>query len=235
MIDKTQIAVGGMNAMFNSLLDLSLLESSEFPVTPEHFYLEGLLEKLALYFELQATEHTLSFKVVETSASVYTEPLLLEHILRNLLSNAIRYTPQGKVLLGCGRLKNHTRICVIDTRIGLDNESKYKIFNAFYREKAAQQLSDKRLGLGLSIVQEIANLLELNLGVNSQLAKGACFYVDVPNGDATLIGEAQLIQKQASINKLIWVIEDDATTRYAMENYYNHGSVRLKPWHHLKK
>jgi signal transduction histidine kinase/CheY-like chemotaxis protein len=217
LIDKTQIAVDGMNTMFGSLLDLSLLESGELPVNPEHFYLQDVLEKLALDFELQAKHHALSFKVVETSACVYTDPLLLERILRNLLSNAIRYTPQGKVLLGCRRLKNLIRVCVIDTGIGLDNESKYKIFDAFYRDKAAQQLSDKGLGLGLSIVQEIANLLRLNLGVNSQRAKGACFYVDIPLGNATLIGETQLIQQQASVNKLIWVIEDDATTRYAME------------------
>jgi len=217
LIDKTQIAVDGMNTMFGSLLDLSLLESSELPVNPEHFYLQDVLEKLTVDFELQAKQHALTFRTIETSACVYTDPILLERILRNLLSNAIRYTPQGKILLGCRRLKDHIRICVIDTGIGLDHESKYKIFDAFYRDKAAQQLSDKGLGLGLSIVQEIVNLLGLNLGVNSQLAKGACFYVDIANGDATLIGEVKLIQQQASINKLIWVIEDDAATRYAMK------------------
>ncbi len=217
LIDKTQIAVDGMNTMFGSLLDLSLLESGELPVNPQHFYLQDVLEKLTLDFELQAKHHGLTFRAVETSACVYTDPLLLERILRNLLSNAIRYTPEGKVLLGCRRFKNHIRICIIDTGIGLDNEAKHKIFDAFYRDKAAQQLSDKGLGLGLSIVQEISNLLGLNLGMNSQLAKGACFYVDIPYGNATLIGEVQSIAHQASINKLIWVIEDDATTRYAME------------------
>lgn len=224
LIDKTQIAVDGMNTMFGSLLDLSLLESSEFPVHQEHFYLQDILDKLSLDFELQAKQHALSFKTVETSSCVYTDPILLERVLRNLLSNAIRYTPQGKVLLGCRRLKQHTRICVIDTGIGLDHQSKDKIFDAFYRDQAAQQLSDKGLGLGLSIVQQITTLLQLNLGVDSQLAKGACFYVDIPNGDATLIGQVQTLPQQASINKQIWVIEDDATTRYAMEKL-------LLSWH----
>jgi len=217
LIDKTLVAVDGMNTMFGSLLDLSQLESSELPVHPEHFYLQDVLDKLTVDVELQAKQHALTFRRVETSACVYTDPILLERILRNLLSNAIRYTPKGKVLLGCRRLKNHTRICVFDTGIGLDHESKYKIFDAFYRDKAAQQLSDKGLGLGLSIVQEITNLLALNLGVNSQLAKGACFYVDIAYGDPTLIGETLTIQPQAAINKRIWVIEDDATTRYAMQ------------------
>lgn len=217
LIDKTQIAVDGMNTMFGSLLDLSLLESGELPVNRQHFYLQDILEKLTLDFELQAKHHALTFRAVETSACVYTDPILLERMLRNLLSNAIRYTPQGKVLVGCRRLKNHIRICVLDTGIGLDNESKEKVFDAFYRDKAAQQLSDKGLGLGLSIVQEIANLLGLNLGVNSQLGKGTCFYIDIPIGNATLIGESQQIQQQTSIGKLIWIIEDDATTRYAME------------------
>lgn len=217
LIDKAQIAVDGMNTMFGSLLDLSLLESGGLPVNSEHFYLQDLLDKLALDFELQAKHQGLSFSAVETSVCVYTDPRLLERILRNFLSNAIRYTLKGKVLLGCRRLKNHIRICVIDTGIGLDDESKHKVFDAFYRDKKAQQLSDKGLGLGLSIVQEIAYLLELNLGVNSQLNKGTCFYVDVPNGNASLIGEVRPKQRQTSINKLIWVIEDDANTRYAME------------------
>tara|TARA_R110002050_G_scaffold269917_2_gene412705 strand:- start:248705 stop:250906 length:2202 start_codon:yes stop_codon:yes gene_type:complete len=217
LIDKTQIAVDGMNTMFGSLLDLSLLESGELPVHPEHFYLQDILEKLSLDFELQAKQQALSFRTVETSACVYTDPILLERILRNLLSNAIRYTPKGKVLLGCRRLKNHTRICILDTGIGLDNAAKNKIFDAFYRDQAAQQLSDKGLGLGLSIVREITNLLNLNLGVNAQPKQGACFYVDIPNGNTSLIGELQSVQQQAAINKSIWVIEDDADTRYAMK------------------
>lgn len=217
LIEKTQIAVDGMNAMFGSLLDLSLLESGELPVNPEHFYLQDVLEKLAIDFELQATQQSLTFKAVETSACVYTDPLLLERILRNILSNAIRYTPQGKVLLGCRRLKDHIKICVIDTGIGLNNEVKDKIFDAFYRDEAAQQFSDKGLGLGLSIVHEIADLLGLNLEVNSQAGKGACFSVDVLLGNPTLIGESQAIQQQRSINKVIWVIEDDTTTRDAMK------------------
>lgn len=217
LINKTQIAVDGMNAMFGSLLDLSLLESGELPVHPTHFYLQDSLEKLAIEFELQAKQQGLSFKTVDTSVCVYTDPLLLERILRNLLSNAIRYTPQGKVLLGCRRLKNYIKISIIDTGIGLDHEAKTKIFDAFYRDKAAQQLSDKGLGLGLSIVQEITSLLGLNLGLNSQLGKGACFYVDVPYGDASLIGEAPLRKQQTAIDKQIWVIEDDLTTRDAMK------------------
>lgn len=217
LIDKTQRAVDGMNSMFGSLLDLSLLESGELPVNPRPFYLQDIVEKLAIEFELQAAQQALSFKTVETSVCVYTDPLLLERILRNLLSNAIRYTPQGKVLFGCRRLKHHIRICVIDTGIGLDNEAKEKVFDAFYRDKSAQQLSDKGLGLGLSIVQEITTLLGLNLGVNSQLAKGTCFYVDVPYGQAALIGELKTRQQQTTINKRVWVIEDDLTTCDAMK------------------
>lgn len=217
LIDKTQIAVDGMNTMFGSLLDLSLLESGELPVHPSHFYLQDSLEKLATEFELQAKQQDLCFRIVETSVCVYTDPLLLERILRNLLSNALRYTPQGKILLGCRRLKHHIRICIIDTGIGLAHEAKAKIFDAFYRDKAAQQLSDKGLGLGLSIVQELTSLLGLNLGLNSQLGKGSCFYVDVSYGDTSLIGEGQVKQQQTAIDKQIWVIEDDLTTRDAMK------------------
>jgi len=217
LIDKILTAVDGMNTMFISLLDISLLESNQLPVHIQHFYLQDILDKLELDFSLQATEKNIKFSVVETSACVVTDLILLERILRNLLSNAIRYTPKGKVLLGCRRLKNHIRVCVLDTGIGLSDEAKEKVFESFYRDKPAKQLSDQGLGLGLAIVQEASTLLELNSGMESELGKGSFFYVDVPYGDSALIGEAQIVKQPSSINKLIWIIEDDETIRGGLE------------------
>ena len=228
LINKTQIAVDGMNAMFGSLLDLSLLESNELTVHPQHFYLQDVLDKLAVDFELLAKEKGLVFRLVETSTCVLSDPLLLERILRNFLSNAIRYTPQGKVLFGCRRLKQHVRVCVIDTGIGLSEEAQSKVFDAFYRDEHAQQLSDKGLGLGLSIVQEIAHLLGLTIGLKSHVGKGSCFYIDIPNGNASLIGEAPVLQTQSSIKKSIWLIEDDASTRYGMEKLLQSWQCEVK-------
>ena len=228
LIDNILAAVDGMNTMFISLLDISLLESNQLPINKKHFYLQDVLDKLVIDFTAQAKEKGISFSSVETSACVVTDQILLGRILLNLLSNAFRYTPNGKVLLGCRRLKNHIRVSVLDTGIGLSKEAQNKVFETFYREKQAKQLSDQGLGLGLSIVHEASNLLELNMGMKSQLGKGSVFYVDLPYGDPALIGEIQTVKQQSPVNKLIWVIEDDETIRYGLEKILQSWQCRIE-------
>ncbi len=228
LIDNILVAVDGMNTMFISLLDISLLESNQLPIHIKHFYLQDILDKLELDFALQATEKQLEFSVVETSSCVVTDPILLERILRNLLSNAFRYTPEGKVLLGCRRQKNHIRVCVLDTGIGLSKEAQQKVFETFYRDTQAKQLSDKGLGLGLAIVQQAAHLLELNTGMQSELDKGSVFYIDVPYGDPALIGATNIVKKQAPIDKLIWIIEDDKTMREGLKTILHSWTCRVE-------
>ncbi|NQZ53071.1 MAG: CHASE domain-containing protein [Piscirickettsiaceae bacterium] len=228
LIDNILAAVDGMNTMFISLLDISLLESNQLPIKKDHFYLQDVLDKLVVDFSAQAKEKGLTFSHVETSVCVVTDQALLGRILLNLLSNAFRYTPNGKILLGCRRLKNHIRICVLDTGIGLSEEAIDHIFVSFYREKQAKQLTDKGLGLGLAIVQEASSLLGLNMGMQSQLEKGSVFYVDVPYGDPALIGEVQVVKHQSSVNKLIWVIEDDETIRFALEKVLQSWQCRIE-------
>ncbi len=218
---KVLTAVDGMNTMFSSLLDISLLESQQLSVNKSHFYLQDLIDKLGSDFSLLAGEKGLDFSVVETSACVMTDPILLERMLRNLLSNALRYTPQGKILLGCRRLKAQIRICVLDSGIGLTQQSQENVFDSFYRDEQAKQLSDQGLGLGLAIVQEAANVLELDIGLKSEHGKGTLFYIDVPYGDSNYIGEDIIEQTQVDVQalakKVIWLIEDDETIRASLE------------------
>jgi len=216
-------AVDGMNAMFGALLDISLLESGSLQAKPRHFYLQTVLEKLVIEFEIQAKQKNLTLELVNTSVCVFTDPTLLEQVLRNFLSNAIRYTEQGKVVLGCRRINDAVRICVIDTGIGMSDESQSKLFDEFYRAPQARQLSDKGLGLGLSIVAKTVEVLGLNAGFQSQLTKGSTFYVDVPYGDDQWVKEPLAeLEVLASLHKDIWIIEDDEDTRFGMEQLLNH-------------
>ena len=216
-------AVDGMNAMFGALLDISLLESGSLQAKASHFYLQTVLEKLVIEFEIQAKQKELKLELVNTSACVFTDPNLLEQVLRNFLSNAIRYTEQGKVVLGCRRIENAIRICVIDTGIGMSDESQTKLFDEFYRDEQARQLSDKGLGLGLSIVAKTVEVLDLNSGFKSQLSKGSLFYVDVPYGDEQWVEEPLAeVDVLASLHKNIWIIEDDEDTRFGMKQLLSH-------------
>jgi signal transduction histidine kinase len=216
-------AVDGMNTMFGTLLDISLLEAGSLQVKPQHFYLQTVLDKLLLEFEIQAEQKALKLAVVDSGVCIYTDQLLLEQILRNLLTNAIRYTEQGKVLLGCRRIEHAIRICVIDTGIGMSDESQVKLFDEFYRAPQARQMSDKGLGLGLSIVAKTVEKLALNFGFQSTLAKGSTFYIDVPYGDIQWVKEPLLdLDVQTSIQKNIWIIEDDDDSRFGMEQLLKH-------------
>lgn len=221
-------AVDGMNTMFGELLDISLLESGSVQVKPSHFYLQTVLDKMVNEFEIQARQKELKLELDTMTACVLTDPSLLEQILRNLLSNAIRYTEQGKVLLQCRDIGNAIRISVVDTGIGMSDESKLKLFDEFYRDDKARQLSDKGLGLGLSIVAKTVEKLELNFGYESQLTQGSTFYIDVPYGDEQwLIEPVAETDTQASIGKNIWVIEDDADTRFGMEQLLSHWDCNV--------
>ena len=217
LIDRTLDAVENMDDLFGALLDINLLESGEIQAIPEHFRLGNLLEKLAADYEVQAAEEEVYLSLINSSACVFTDPALLERILRNLLSNAVRYTQSGRILLGCRRQQSSIRICVFDTGIGLSKAAQHHIFDAFYRDDNARQLVDNGLGLGLAIVKETANLLNLNLGLESVLEKGTLFYIDVPYGDIQQLSSTATANQIASLPpSQAWVIEDDKSTQYAM-------------------
>ena len=123
--------------------------------------------------------------------------------------------------MGCRRLKAQIRICVLDSGIGLTQQSQENVFDSFYRDEQAKQLSDQGLGLGLAIVQEAANVLQLDIGLKSEHGKGTLFYIDVPYGDSNHIGEDIIEQTQVDVQalakKVIWLIEDDETIRASLE------------------
>jgi len=216
-------AVEGMNEMFGALLDMSLLESGSLQGKNSHFYLQTVFDKLATEIELQLKHKSLELVVVQTSACVFTDQTLFEQIVRNYLSNALRYTEHGKIVLGCRRMQHTIRVCVIDTGIGMSEQSQAQLFDEFYRDEQAKQLSDKGLGLGLSIVAKTAEVLELNTGFRTQLNKGSQFYVDVPYGDQQWVkNPLPEVDVLASLHKTIWVIEDDEDVRFGMEQLLNH-------------
>lgn len=217
LIDRTLEAVHNMDDLFGALLDINLLESGNMQAQPTHFTLDTLLAKIAPDYEVQSAEKEVYLSVIKSSACVHTDPALLERILRNLLSNAVRYTQQGRILLGCRRQQNSVRLCIFDTGIGLSAAAKQHIFDAFYRADSARQLVDNGLGLGLAIVKETAALLGLNIGVESTQGKGTLFYIDVPYGDKhKIVIGTEATNTRALPDCRIWVIEDDAHTREAM-------------------
>ena len=142
----------------------------------------NLLEQLKGEFQIHAANDGLGLRIVPCHLTVRSDPRLLEQILRNLLSNALKYTSQGKVLLGCRRRGESLSIEVWDTGTGIPETELGAIFKEYHqlRNHAAKGGKGLGLGLGLAIVQHLADLLHAPIRVRSRLGRGSVFALEVP-------------------------------------------------------
>ena len=220
-LDETSAAMSGM---LNTLLDINQLEAGTAHPQFTDFPINDLLNRLREEFTYHAGAQNLLLRVIGCSLSVHSDPTLLEQMLRNLLSNALNYTRQGKVLLGCRRRGATLRIEVWDTGIGIAEQNLQAIFAEYHQLGNAARERSLGLGLGLSIVQRLATLLDHPVDVRSQLGKGSTFSIDVMLAPDKLPFAEELEpseKDQAGANGrhtgAILVIEDDRDLRELLE------------------
>ena len=177
VVHGIKLAVTNLEQMFDSLLDISKIESGVIKPQFVAFPLQPLLEQVAEAERPMAAHKNLELRVVRTSASVMSDPALLERMLKNLVTNAIRYTERGKIVIGCrhgggGRL----RLEVLDSGIGIALEEQERIFDEYYQlgGKSAQGL-----GLGLPIVKSLGELLGHKVSVRSDPGRGSVFSIEL--------------------------------------------------------
>ncbi len=181
VISQTHMALDTTNKLLNSLLNITKLESGKVQPEIESFYIRETLERVYNTESQQAREKNQTFSLRDSSLAVTSDPALLEQLLTNLVANAIRYTPPGgHVLLGCRRLPGHVRIEVLDNGPGIAPNALGLIFDEYRQLEETRHYQGVGLGLGLSIVKLLAELLHLKLDVRSVPGKGACFSVVVP-------------------------------------------------------
>ncbi|MCF8483122.1 MAG: type IV pili methyl-accepting chemotaxis transducer N-terminal domain-containing protein [Rhodospirillum sp.] len=185
--EKTKRAVAelkashaAMSRLIRAVLELSKLEAGVVTPKPEPFTLGPLLETLAREFQATAGAKGLELRVVPTALSVETDPLLLERILRNLLSNALRYTQEGGVLLGVRHRSDGLVIQVWDTGVGIAEADRHRIFEEFTQLELEDRDRSEGLGLGLAIVDRLARLMGLDLSLRSTPGRGTVFSVHLP-------------------------------------------------------
>ena len=169
-----------MNDLFNALLDISKLESGGMIPNLSEFPIAQLLKRVELTFEDAAHEKNLSWKVVASKAWVRSDVIMLERILFNLVSNAVRYTSLGGVRVGCRMRGKQLRIEIWDTGPGIAEDQREKVFTEFYRGADPRRDPRGGLGLGLAIVDRLCQLLELPIELTSVVGKGSRFTVVVP-------------------------------------------------------
>jgi len=214
LVARIDTAVSAMSELFDALLDMSRLDAGVLAPDRVVFPVAHLLERIETTFAEAAREKGLRLRVVPNGALVRSDFVLLERILLNLVSNAVRYTARGGVVIGCRRRGGRLRIDVWDSGAGIPEDQQRNVFGEFYQLAVAQ--SDRRggLGLGLAIVDRLARLLDHPVELASRLHRGSRFSVSVPlapppQGPADVAAPEAPIADLAS-GKLVVVIDDDA-------------------------
>lgn len=169
-----------MTGMLNTLLDINQIEAGTLRPDPVRFPVGPMLSRLREEFAYLAAAQGLELRVMPCHLAILTDPRLFEQILRNLLSNALKYTPHGRVLLGCRRRQGMLSIEVWDTGIGIADKDLQAVFDAYRQVGPAAAQHARGLGLGLSIVQQLAKLLDHRLRVRSVPGRGSVFAVEAP-------------------------------------------------------
>ncbi len=227
VVHSINASVDALEGLFNELLDISKIDAGVVKPVLAHFALAPLLERLRMDFEPEAFERQLVLRIAPARHFVYSDPVLLERILRNLIANALRYTWQGGVLVGARRRGRELSIEVWDTGVGIDAEARERIFEEFYQIGNPERNSRKGLGLGLSIVKRLAQLLDTHASVRSVRGRGSVFRVRVPLGREPDAPPAAPSTGRAGssdlANRVIVVVEDEPAVRQGME-------VLLKGW-----
>jgi signal transduction histidine kinase/CheY-like chemotaxis protein len=180
VMDHVRICAQTMDEMFRAMLDLSRLDAqvtqAEFSVFP----IADVLKKIHIEFAQQAQAKGLQLHSFGGSAYVRSDSELLERMLRNLVANAVRYTTQGKILMGCRRVGGAIQIGVYDTGPGIAPDQQHLVFEEFYQVGNPMRDRSQGLGLGLAIVQRLARLLDTPLRLVSQPGRGSVFLLTVP-------------------------------------------------------
>jgi two-component system CheB/CheR fusion protein len=179
LVDRSEDALGTMSSMLNTLLDINQIEVGAVTADIVSFPIDRLLKALRDEFTYQADAQRLKLRVVPCHLSIDTDPRLLEQMVRNLLSNALKYTTRGKVLLGCRRHGRHLSLEIWDTGIGISDVDLKSIFEEYHQVENVARDKEKGLGLGLAIVQRLGDLLGHRVHVRSHKGKGSVFAIDV--------------------------------------------------------
>ena len=221
LVARLDEALGGISGMLNTLLDINEIETGSVHAEMSDFPINTLLDRLRDQFSFHAEAQHLKLHVVPCSVEVHSDPRLLEQMIRNLLANALKYTSQGKVLLGCRRHPGMLSIEVWDTGIGIPESEHKAIFNEYHQLNNAERERSRGLGLGLSIVQQLGKFLGHSVRVRSVPGKGSGFSIEIPMPDLSPPLAARTSSASHDIHPMppghrtadILLIEDDLSVR----------------------
>jgi signal transduction histidine kinase/CheY-like chemotaxis protein len=229
LIDDIEASTATMELLFNALLDISRLDAGTVEAHPLHFPLRQLLDDLAKQFSALAADKRLRLRFRSCDAVLYSDPLLIERILINLISNAIRYTDAGGVLVACRRRGRNFRISVIDSGRGIPPELQESVFQEFVQLHNPARDRSKGLGLGLAIVSRLGRLLGHRIALQSRPGHGSHFSIEVPCGDVRLIQPPlpAVAPGQLADDALVLLVDDESAILRGMAELFDNWQIDL--------
>ena len=225
LIARFDQTLTGMSSMLNTLLDINQIDSGAVRVEKVTFPIGDLFDVLRDEFACHADDQKVSLHVMPCSLSIHSDPRLLEQMIRNLLSNALKYTKRGKVLLGCRRRNGKLSIEVCDTGAGIPEEELHAIFEEYRQLDNAARERSQGLGLGLSIVKGLGNLLEHRVYVRSHSGRGSVFGIELELPESRIAKQhendrcvAEPKSESILTTAEILIIEDDPEVRDLLDH-----------------
>jgi PAS domain S-box-containing protein len=210
---KMRLSLDAMGELLDALLDISRLESGSVTPKKRDVVLRPLLDRIVADNAQQAEEKGLRLSCSVDDFVIHTDPGLLERIIENFVTNAIRYTEQGQVTIDCRHTAELVQVSVSDTGIGIAVGELENVFEEYYQLDNSARSRKKGLGLGLSIVKQIAQLLDHPISVTSIPGSGSTFNIDVPIGTNESTSEKPSVldrqPKSENCDPIVLLVDDD--------------------------
>ncbi len=230
LVGNIDASLDAVEEIFGALLDISRLDTGALKPEIVGFRIDELLRQLEVEFAPLAQEKGLRLTFVPCSLAVQSDRRLLRRLLQNLVSNAIKYTPAGRVLVGCRRHRGRLRIDVCDTGLGIPPSKQRAVFQEFHRLDQGAKVA-RGLGLGLSIVERIARVLDHGVTLSSAVGRGSRFSVDMPMSAAIVPSSHQRSARGADRIQLAGItvlcIDNDLAILDGMETLLHGWGCRV--------
>lgn len=219
VVGDIERSVTALEQLFDGLLDISRLEAGVIEPRLVSVSVNALFDRLSQYHRPLACERGIDLRFRSNGEHVRSDPALLEQVLSNLLSNAVRYTTNGAVLVAARRRESRLRFEVWDTGIGIADEDRHRVFEEFVQVGNSERDRRKGLGLGLPIGRRAAALVGAKIEIVSRIGRGSRFAFDQPLDQA---GDLPVVMRQngALTTRPVLIVEDDNEVRRGLAGLF---------------
>ncbi|MCG8668966.1 MAG: hybrid sensor histidine kinase/response regulator [Pseudomonadales bacterium] len=220
MLKKLGSCLNNLSDLLDNLLDVSRLDAQTISNNPEHIKVDKLLSSVVESFAPLASDKGIELSCSTTDLCLYVDPILLERVLLNLVSNALNNTKQGLVTIDCELKRNDIELIVTDTGIGIPREEQDAIFDEFYQLDNPERDRHKGLGLGLAIVKRLCALMQCPLRLESRIGIGTRFSLTLPQGKIACIQADPTNSQRVEQGMSVLLIDDEALIRDSLQSMF---------------